>query len=190
MLTNVCIYDCAYCINRRSNDIPRCRPVTPGELAELTIEFYRRNYIEGLFLSSGVVRDPDYTMERMVRVARDLRTRAPFQRVHPSEEHSRCQPRTGGRGRTLRRPHERQHRNPDRTQPAIVGSRQELRKHLPPDELHPAGGAPERRGAYALPPCAPLRSCRAEHADDRRGHGRERPRHSCCSRRPSTDGPR
>ena len=73
MLTNVCIYDCAYCINRRSNDIPRAA-FTPGELAELTIEFYRRNYIEGLFLSSGVVRDPDYTMERMVRVARDLRT--------------------------------------------------------------------------------------------------------------------
>ena len=73
MLTNVCIYDCAYCINRRSNDIPRAA-FTPGELAELTIEFYRRNYIEGLFLSSGVIRDPDYTMERMVRVARDLRT--------------------------------------------------------------------------------------------------------------------
>ena len=73
MLTNVCIYDCAYCINRRNNDIPRAA-FTPGELTELTIEFYRRNYIEGLFLSSGVVRDPDYTMERMVRVARDLRT--------------------------------------------------------------------------------------------------------------------
>ena len=73
MLTNVCIYDCAYCINRRSNDIPRAA-FTPGELTELTIEFFRRNYIEGLFLSSGVVRNPDYTMERMVRVARDLRT--------------------------------------------------------------------------------------------------------------------
>ena len=73
MLTNVCIYDCAYCINRRSNDIPRAA-FTPDELTELTIEFFRRNYIEGLFLSSGVVRNPDYTMERMVRVVRDLRT--------------------------------------------------------------------------------------------------------------------
>jgi len=73
MLTNYCIYDCAYCINRRSNDIRRAA-FTPDELTELTIEFYRRNYIEGLFLSSGVVRNPDYTMERMVRVARDLRT--------------------------------------------------------------------------------------------------------------------
>lgn len=73
MLTNYCIYDCAYCINRRSNDIRRAT-LTPEELVELTIEFYRRNYIEGLFLSSGVIRNPDYTMERMVRVVKDLRT--------------------------------------------------------------------------------------------------------------------
>jgi putative DNA modification/repair radical SAM protein len=73
MLTNNCIYDCAYCINRRSNDLPRAT-MTPAELVELTLEFYRRNYIEGLFLSSGVMRDPDYTMERMVRVIRELRT--------------------------------------------------------------------------------------------------------------------
>ena len=73
LLSNACVYDCKYCVNRRSNDIRRAA-FTPDELTELTIEFYRRNYIEGLFLSSGVVRDPDYTMERMVRVARDLRT--------------------------------------------------------------------------------------------------------------------
>ena len=73
MLTNHCIYDCAYCINRKSNDIQRTT-LSVTELVELTIEFYRRNYIEGLFLSSGVVRNPDYTMERMVRVIKDLRT--------------------------------------------------------------------------------------------------------------------
>ena len=73
MLTNNCIYDCAYCINRRSNDIRRAT-FSVSELVELTIEFYRRNYIEGLFLSSGVVRNPDYTMERMVRVVKELRT--------------------------------------------------------------------------------------------------------------------
>ena len=73
MLTNHCIYDCAYCINRRTNDLRRAT-FAVSELVELTIEFYRRNYIEGLFLSSGVVRSPDYTMERMVRVAKDLRT--------------------------------------------------------------------------------------------------------------------
>lgn len=72
MLTNNCIYDCAYCINRRSNDIRRAT-FNVDELVELTIEFYRRNYIEGLFLSSGVINNPDYTMERMVRVIKDLR---------------------------------------------------------------------------------------------------------------------
>jgi putative DNA modification/repair radical SAM protein len=72
MLSNFCIYDCAYCINRKSNDIPRTS-FTPEEIANLTIEFYRRNYIEGLFLSSGVLRNPDYTMERMVSVAKLLR---------------------------------------------------------------------------------------------------------------------
>ncbi|WP_108822541.1 putative DNA modification/repair radical SAM protein [Dysgonomonas sp. Marseille-P4361] len=72
MLTNFCIYDCAYCINRRSNDIPRAT-FTVSELVDLTIQFYRRNYIEGLFLSSGVINNPDYTMERMVRVIKELR---------------------------------------------------------------------------------------------------------------------
>jgi len=73
MLTNYCIYDCAYCINRRSNDLKRAT-FAVDELVELTIEFYRRNYIEGLFLSSGVINTPDYTMERMVRVIKELRT--------------------------------------------------------------------------------------------------------------------
>ena len=73
MLTNYCMYDCAYCINRRSNDIKRAT-LSVSELEEITMEFYRRNYIEGLFLSSGVVRNPDYTMERLTAIARDLRT--------------------------------------------------------------------------------------------------------------------
>ena len=72
MLTNYCMFDCAYCINRQSNDIPRAG-FTPKELAELTIEFYRRNYIEGLFLSSGIVRSADHTMEKMIRVVKILR---------------------------------------------------------------------------------------------------------------------
>ena len=77
MLTNYCIYDCAYCINRVSNDIPRAT-LSVTELVDLTMEFYRRNYIEGLYLSSGVVRNPDYTMERLVRVAKDLRLKHRF----------------------------------------------------------------------------------------------------------------
>ncbi len=72
LLSNHCIYDCAYCSNRRSNDVQRTA-FTAEELAELTIEFYRRNYIEGLFLSSGVMRNPDYTMEQMLRVVKLLR---------------------------------------------------------------------------------------------------------------------
>lgn len=72
MLTNYCMYDCAYCINRRSNDLRRAT-LSVSELVNLTIEFYRRNYIEGLFLSSGVVRSPDYTMERLVKAVKDLR---------------------------------------------------------------------------------------------------------------------
>lgn len=70
--TNACVYDCAYCVNRRSNDTRRCA-FTPRELADLTIGFYRRNYIEGLFLSSGVLKDPDYTTELMVETLRILR---------------------------------------------------------------------------------------------------------------------
>ncbi len=72
LYTNYCIYDCAYCVNRQSNDKRRAS-FTPDELADLTINFYRRNYIEGLFLSSGVMRSPDYTMEQLNAVARKLR---------------------------------------------------------------------------------------------------------------------
>ena len=72
LMTNACIYDCKYCVNRRSNDTPRAA-FTPKELAELTIQFYRRNYIEGLFLSSGVQKNPDYTCEQMIEAIRLLR---------------------------------------------------------------------------------------------------------------------
>jgi len=77
LLTNHCIYDCAYCTNRRSNDVKRTA-FTPRELAELTVGFYQRNYIEGLFLSSGVMRNPDYTMEQMLRVVKLLREQYRF----------------------------------------------------------------------------------------------------------------
>ena len=72
LLTNYCQYDCLYCINRRSSDVRRAR-FTPEEVVRLTLDFYRRNYIEGLFLSSGIFRSPDHTMEQLVRVARTLR---------------------------------------------------------------------------------------------------------------------
>ena len=72
LMTNSCVYDCKYCVNRRSNDTRRAA-FTPRELAELTIGFYRRNYIEGLFLSSGVLRNADYTTEQMIRALQILR---------------------------------------------------------------------------------------------------------------------
>lgn len=77
MMTNHCIYDCAYCVNRRSNDVERTA-FNIDELVALTIEFYRRNYIEGLFLSSGVHRNPDYTMQQMIAVVKDLREKHRF----------------------------------------------------------------------------------------------------------------
>jgi len=72
LLTNSCIFDCHYCINRKSSNVRRAR-FTAKEVVDLTLDFYRRNYIEGLFLSSGIIRTPDYTMEQIVEVARSLR---------------------------------------------------------------------------------------------------------------------
>ncbi|MHC2990432.1 radical SAM protein [Pontibacter sp. HJ8] len=77
LLTNFCIYDCAYCVTRKSNDIKRAA-FTVQEVVDLTINFYRRNYIEGLFLSSGIFKNADYTMERLVRVAKKLRQEHAF----------------------------------------------------------------------------------------------------------------
>lgn len=78
LFTNHCVYDCKYCVNRVSNDVPRAA-FTPKELADLTIEFYRRNYIEGLFLSSGVVKSPDYTTALIIKSLTMLRHEYHFQ---------------------------------------------------------------------------------------------------------------
>ena len=72
LFTNQCIYDCKYCVNRRSNDVVRTA-FTPDEVCSLTMEFYKRNYIEGLFLSSGVLHSPDYTMELIYQTLKKLR---------------------------------------------------------------------------------------------------------------------
>ena len=77
LLTNFCIYDCLYCVNRVSSNVPRAR-FTRRRGRQLTLDFYRRNYIEGLFLSSGIIRSPDYTMEQLVEVARTLREEHDF----------------------------------------------------------------------------------------------------------------
>ena len=72
LLTNYCTYDCVFCVNRVSSDVKRAR-FTPQEVVDLTLNFYKRNYIEGLFLSSGIIQSPDYTMEQLIEVARTLR---------------------------------------------------------------------------------------------------------------------
>ena len=77
LLTNFCLFDCQYCVNRRSSDVPRAR-FTPEEVVRLTLDFYRRNCISGLFLSSGIIRSADYTMEQLIRVARLLREEHQF----------------------------------------------------------------------------------------------------------------
>jgi len=78
LLTNYCLFDCAYCVNRRSSNVARAR-FSVEEVVTLTVEFYKRNYIEGLFLSSGIIRSPDYTMEHLIRVAKTLRRDHGFQ---------------------------------------------------------------------------------------------------------------
>lgn len=77
LMTNVCIYDCKYCINRSSNSVPRAA-FTPREIADLTIEFYKRNYIEGLFLSSSVIKSPNFTMEQLYKAIYILRNEYHF----------------------------------------------------------------------------------------------------------------
>ncbi|MGZ5271854.1 MAG: putative DNA modification/repair radical SAM protein, partial [Ramlibacter sp.] len=77
LLTNFCQYDCLYCVNRVSSNVPRAR-FAIDEVVQLTLDFYRRNCIEGLFLSSGIIRSPDYTMEQVVEVARRLREEHDF----------------------------------------------------------------------------------------------------------------
>lgn len=77
LMTNCCIFDCKYCVNRKSNHVKRAM-FTPLEIASLTMNFYKRNYIEGLFLSSGIIRDPDYTMEKMIEAISLLRHKYHF----------------------------------------------------------------------------------------------------------------
>lgn len=87
LMSNACIYDCKYCINRCSNSVKRAT-FTPREIADLTINFYRRNYIEGLFLSSAVIKNPDYTMERLYETIFILRKEYKFNRLYSCKNYS------------------------------------------------------------------------------------------------------
>ena len=87
LMSNCCMYDCKYCINRATNQVRRAT-FTPSELADLCIGFYKRNYIEGLFLSSAVVKSPDYTMELMYQAISILRNEYHFHRIHSCQNNS------------------------------------------------------------------------------------------------------
>ena len=89
LLSNACIYDCKYCINRCSNSVKRAT-FTPREIADLTINFYKRNYIEGLFLSSAVIKNTDYTMERLYETIFILRKEYKFNRLYSCKNNSWC----------------------------------------------------------------------------------------------------
>ena len=109
LLTNYCVYDCSYCVNRVSSDTPRAR-FTPQEVVNLTLEFYKRNYIEGLFLSSGVIQNADYTMEEIDPGRSHVASRSSIRRIHSSESRARRIARTDARGREMGGSPQREHR--------------------------------------------------------------------------------
>ena len=108
LLTNFCIYDCQYCVNRVTSDTPRAR-FSVAEVVRLTVEFYRRNYIEGLFLSSGIIQSVDYTMEQLIAVAKELRTTHKYNGYIHLKAAPGASGRAAGRGGQVGRPAQRQH---------------------------------------------------------------------------------
>ena len=169
LMTNACIYDCQYCINRRSNDTPRAT-FTPRELADLTIGFYRRNYIEGLFLSSAVVKNPDYTCELLIQTLRLLREEYGFR----GYIHAKAIPGADNRLLTLlgmladrmsvniELPSERSLKllAPDKSKRSILQPMGLIRRQNPGDTLR----------LDTVPQYAEIRPCRPEHTDDYRRH--------------------
>ena len=161
-MTNRCAYDCKYCVNRRSNDAPRAA-FTPEELADLTISFYRRNYIEGLFLSSGAFRSPDYTMELMIRTLRLLRETYRFNGYIHAKAIPGAAPELVEQlgfladrlSVNIELPSEAglQALAPDKTKAAI----------LSPMRIDPGPGPAEPGGAGQVPPRAPVRPCGPKH---------------------------
>ena len=166
LMTNCCAFDCSYCVNRKSNDIPRAT-FTPRELAELTVEFYRRNYIEGLFLSSAVLGTPDYTTERMLAALRLLRGEYRF----GGYIHAKAIPGTSPELlQQLGYLADRLSVNVElpSEQSLNLGPGQRAALHFPAHEADRSFRRAEQTGADRLPPCAKVRTRRAEHPDDRR----------------------
>ena len=167
LMTNCCAFDCSYCVNRKSNDIPRAT-FTPRELAELTVEFYRRNYIEGLFLSSAVLGTPDYTTERMLAALRLLRGEYRF----GGYIHAKAIPGTSPELlQQLGYLADRLSVNvelPSEQSLNLLAPDKGRQLHFPAHEADRSFRRAEQTGADRLPPCAKVRTRRAEHPDDRR----------------------
>ena len=157
LLTNFCIFDCAYCVNRVSSNVRRAR-FTPEEVVQLTLDFYKRNYIEGLFLSSGIIRDSDYTMEQLVEVARCLREDHKFAGYIHLKTIPDATPELDGRRRPLRRPPEHQCRAADRRRPGPAGARERASRASALRWATCAGASRKaRKRARRRKPCGPSR---------------------------------
>ena len=150
LLTNYCLFDCAYCINRRSSNVARAR-FSVEEVVTLTLEFYRRNYIEGLFLSSGIIKSPDHTMELLMRVAK-VAARSGLCRLHPFEIDPGSQPLADRAGGSLCRPHVDQSGAAESRKPEAAGTGKEQRHHRlrhGPDAANASSEAKEERRRFA-----------------------------------------
>ena len=123
LLTNYCLYDCLYCVNRVTSNVQRAR-FTVDEVVQLTLDFYRRNCIEGLFLSSGIIRSADYTMEQVVEVARVLREEHDFRGYIHLKTIPEASPELLARAGPLCRPAEHQHRTADERGPRRARARE------------------------------------------------------------------
>jgi predicted DNA-binding helix-hairpin-helix protein len=181
LLTNSCVFDCHYCINRKSSNVRRAR-FTPEEVVDLTLNFYRRNYIEGLFLSSGIIRSSDYTMEQIVRVAQLLREVHDFRgyihlKTIPDADPGWCI-------RPGSMPIASLSMSSCPPSPALPGSRPKIRAaHRGRDAGCPRRDRRHGRCRQALQVRAEIRARRTIDPDDRRRRCRDRWRHHPARRR-------
>ena len=164
LLTNFCTYDCQYCINRVSSDVRRAR-FTPEEVIKLTLDFYKRNYIEGLFLSSGIIRNPDYTMEQVVKVARTLREVHGFRGYIHLKTIPEAAPAVDCRGGALGRPDQHQRGVAHANRFRKAGAGEKSRAHTQHDGCHPRAHHAGEGGTAREPQGAAFFAGGAEHAE-------------------------
>lgn len=165
LFTNECIFDCKYCINRASNDVERTS-FTPDEICRLVIEFYRRNYIEGLFLSSGVWKSPDYTMRLIYETLLRLRREISVSGIYSCEGDSRSLSGSDPNDWISGRQDECQCGTSYSRESSSAGTAQEPKEYSGSHALCPEEERREQPGARALSPCSKICPGGAEHPDD------------------------